>query len=308
MYGFTGEQTDNTGMVFLRARFYGPQWGRFVTADSWPGDYRRPLSLNRWVYTEGNPVNHTDPTGHIPLFEGSNTWNQNGDIDNDDRDLTDWLTREMRADAASAEVDLIRRFNFAGNLSAVCAIVVGTGLTIVTGPGGLIVGGLAGAGATSFKLEGGLAWRDLVKDGARWDFKDQILLEVGNSIRLCNADGCSWFDYSTPGNIFYGYVGRAAGFTSLELHAGATYAQQVDPENVPELNAWHGDQPTDFEAIEVGVEMYRHCGRNTTLTCFQNALKRHLSGMALSAPPANPYYSPYGTTYPVGHFDGDGIP
>ena len=31
-----------------------------------------------------------------------------------------------------------------------------------------------------------------------------------------------------------GYVRRAAGFTSLVLHLGATYAQSVDPENVPQ--------------------------------------------------------------------------
>jgi len=30
------------------------------------GDTNRPLSLNRWMYVEGNPVNLTDPTGHFP--------------------------------------------------------------------------------------------------------------------------------------------------------------------------------------------------------------------------------------------------
>lgn len=30
---------------------------------TWAGDYNRPLSLNRWNYVEGNPVNFTDPSG-----------------------------------------------------------------------------------------------------------------------------------------------------------------------------------------------------------------------------------------------------
>jgi hypothetical protein len=33
------------------------------------GDYNNPLSLNRWNYVEGNPVNFTDPSGFIPCTE-----------------------------------------------------------------------------------------------------------------------------------------------------------------------------------------------------------------------------------------------
>jgi RHS repeat-associated protein len=62
-YGFAGEQADTSGLVHLRARYYSPAQGRFVSRDAWPGDVRRPLSLNRWVYTEGNPVNLADPSG-----------------------------------------------------------------------------------------------------------------------------------------------------------------------------------------------------------------------------------------------------
>jgi RHS repeat-associated protein/CSLREA domain-containing protein len=68
VYGFTGEYTSNN-LVYLRARFYVPEFGRFLTKDSWKGDHNRPLSLDRWIYTEGNPVNFSDPSGkNIPLF------------------------------------------------------------------------------------------------------------------------------------------------------------------------------------------------------------------------------------------------
>jgi len=68
MYGYTGEQTDNTGLVFLRARYYAPTQGRFIQHDAWPGNYQQPHTLNGWNYTEGNPVNHTDPSGHDPSW------------------------------------------------------------------------------------------------------------------------------------------------------------------------------------------------------------------------------------------------
>ncbi len=63
-YGFTGEWTDATGLEYLRARYYAPGVGRFVTRDAWPGDYQRPLSLNGWNYVNANPVNVVDPSGH----------------------------------------------------------------------------------------------------------------------------------------------------------------------------------------------------------------------------------------------------
>jgi RHS repeat-associated protein len=43
-YGFTGEWTDNTGMVYLRARYYDPTIGRFMSKDSWPGNINQPIS------------------------------------------------------------------------------------------------------------------------------------------------------------------------------------------------------------------------------------------------------------------------
>lgn len=65
-YGYTSEYTDPNGVVYLRARHYDPGMGRFLTKDTWDGNYNRPLSLNRWNYVEGNPVNLVDPSGRFP--------------------------------------------------------------------------------------------------------------------------------------------------------------------------------------------------------------------------------------------------
>ena len=63
-YGYAGEWTDASGLQYLRARYYNTGIGRFLTRDTWEGDYNNPLSLNRWVYVEGNPVRYSDPSGH----------------------------------------------------------------------------------------------------------------------------------------------------------------------------------------------------------------------------------------------------
>jgi RHS repeat-associated protein len=63
-YGYTGEQWDaGAGLVFLRARYYEPGVGRFVSKDPFPGYAHNPQSLNRWVYVRNNPVGLVDPSG-----------------------------------------------------------------------------------------------------------------------------------------------------------------------------------------------------------------------------------------------------
>ena len=66
VYQFTGESRDANGLTYLRARYYNSGDGRFISRDTWSGDYKRPLSLNRWGYVEGNPVNLVNPTGMKP--------------------------------------------------------------------------------------------------------------------------------------------------------------------------------------------------------------------------------------------------
>jgi len=47
----------------LRARYYDPQTGSFLSEDSYAGDQMEPLSQNRYTYAENNPVNQEDPSG-----------------------------------------------------------------------------------------------------------------------------------------------------------------------------------------------------------------------------------------------------
>jgi len=63
VFGYAGEQVDATGLIFLRARYYQALLGLFLSRDPWDGDALRPGSMNGWNYTEGNPVNLTDPSG-----------------------------------------------------------------------------------------------------------------------------------------------------------------------------------------------------------------------------------------------------
>jgi len=55
-------------LVYLRARYYAPGMGRFLTRDTWEGGAQFPLSFNRWNYTEANPINNLDPSGKYSII------------------------------------------------------------------------------------------------------------------------------------------------------------------------------------------------------------------------------------------------
>jgi RHS repeat-associated protein len=46
------------------ARMYSPALGTFTSLDSFAGAAQDPLSMNRYLYAEGNPSTFIDPTGH----------------------------------------------------------------------------------------------------------------------------------------------------------------------------------------------------------------------------------------------------
>jgi RHS repeat-associated protein len=62
-FGWTGEQVDASGLVYLRARYYSPGMGRFLSADP------SRAEMNLYGYGAGNPVYYVDPSGYIRQFE-----------------------------------------------------------------------------------------------------------------------------------------------------------------------------------------------------------------------------------------------
>ena len=67
-YRYCGEYYDKeTEEVYLRARYYEPGVGRFITRDTYTGESDEPLSLHLYTYCENDGVNAWDPSGHYKI-------------------------------------------------------------------------------------------------------------------------------------------------------------------------------------------------------------------------------------------------
>ena len=160
-YAYNGESYDSaTGMVNLRARQYEPGVMRFNQRDIIKGDQSAPISLNRYLYCENNPVNYIDPSGKsiAELWNKAKTAVSNGvsavktaaknvvsTVTNTVKSVGNWVNENKKTIAKVAVGAL-----------AVAALL---GITVLTGGAALAVAGSYLATATVFTagfLAGGI--------------------------------------------------------------------------------------------------------------------------------------------------------
>lgn len=67
-FRYCGEYyAKETEEIYLRARYYQPEVGRFLTRDSYTGEEDEPLSLHLYTYCGNDSVNRIDPSGNVNI-------------------------------------------------------------------------------------------------------------------------------------------------------------------------------------------------------------------------------------------------
>jgi hypothetical protein len=56
--------------VYLRARYYDPSTGRFLSRDRYPMRAADTQTVSRYVYVKNNPTNYVDPSGEVSITAG----------------------------------------------------------------------------------------------------------------------------------------------------------------------------------------------------------------------------------------------
>ena len=84
-FRYCGEYYDTeTGTIYLRARYYNPTTGRFISRDSYAGKNEDPLSFNLYTYCHNNPILYFDPSGRflVPIVIDTNNYLENNNEQN----------------------------------------------------------------------------------------------------------------------------------------------------------------------------------------------------------------------------------
>ncbi|MBU1854397.1 MAG: RHS domain-containing protein [Nanoarchaeota archaeon] len=71
---YNSKEEDKTGLLYYGARYYNPETGRFITADTVKGDVLDSQSQNRYVYVKNNPLKYIDPTGNQEMYADRSKW------------------------------------------------------------------------------------------------------------------------------------------------------------------------------------------------------------------------------------------
>ena len=94
IFGYNGRHgvlSDPNGLLYMRTRFYNPDFKRFMSADIIDGSIADSTSLNVYAFVNGNPISLIDPFGLSSRGgEEKNTTETNNDTGNT---TVDWLRK-----------------------------------------------------------------------------------------------------------------------------------------------------------------------------------------------------------------------
>ena len=63
-FGFTGHEYDSeSGLYYMKGRYYDPEVGRFLSPDPAAGHLEIPMSLHPYIYALATPTVYIDPDG-----------------------------------------------------------------------------------------------------------------------------------------------------------------------------------------------------------------------------------------------------
>ncbi|MFB0535680.1 MAG: RHS repeat-associated core domain-containing protein [Anaerolineae bacterium] len=279
-WGFAGEMQDPTGLIYLRARWYDPATGRFLTRDPVPGVPMLPASLNPYVYALNNPVLYTDPSGEfiIPLLLGAA-------IGGGFAAYNYWQAQPCATFPSALSDPAFQRAVGIGMLTGAVGGLIGSGVAILGA--GAFYGGLSGA-IISGAVGGGLA------GGAMEAVRQAVTY---GHVRNPQLIGAAMLSGVVSGGVLsglgYGIRQAARSVWRLPpLQRGTVIHQRLGqnlPQNFPVIDRFANGTATSIKSLDLNAPTYQNIGGLTskvqgyinTLASFPGATRGNI---AITAP------------------------
>jgi len=157
---YCGEyRDDETGLYYLRARYYDPAICRFIQQDAW--DYINlddPLSLNLYTYCVNNPILYIDPSGHS--LKDTLHGMSEAILENITGGFVVWLINKVVRYDTSYSFESEYDYYLGRTAGNVISLAIGVGMTlsgVVTIIGSVVGGAAITVGSGGTLLIGGVA-------------------------------------------------------------------------------------------------------------------------------------------------------
>ena len=288
----------------MGARWYDAQLGRWISADTIVPNPANSQSFNRFAYVYNNPLKYVDPSGHRPCWlfcdtgdvvdkpqtpaftreevaalvseavdDGLVVYTPSASEGGKDRagetpPVVLYIHREMTSNAQSETVGTLQGLNATCPNGGCRFNLVDTLPLLLPAPDPTIEGQFVKA--TAYVIFGAN-----VRHGGPWDPKGYIGDNYGYSQQI----GDSEYYYDVWGNIMFGYLGKASGFSEAELLDGAGTEQigsdlyytmrYVDTSYLPgrksDVSGMRAyDDPYDQVTTQIGIDLWNTYGLEVT--------------------------------------------
>ena len=300
------EWDKHLGLYEFVFRLYDPWAGVWLTREPLPGDAWEPRTWHRYQYAYASPISYYDPygtqtcgfnilTGERECF-GERTgmgWTPTLAAPGAGRpvgatslactppSITVFVWQMMQEAYRSRVAEWIRFLN------QTCYRCAWEGVPLWWP--GVAESYTAAAQADAVSRLGAYAlWAWMVRQGGPWDPKGRIR-EQFHSVYQPLRDGYEYY-YDVWGNVMYGYLGTALGFSETELFEGAGAEQigsdigytimwrdlgRLPRQRIPEAGSLAAfEHPQDRVGIEIGIELWREYGVRFTPEILEEAIVR----------------------------------
>ena len=259
-FGYCGEYYDSeTGLIYLRNRYYDPATSRMLSEDP------ARAGTNWYIYCNNNPVNYIDPTG-LSGIKNDGSYYITHPLDEQLLRLKQEYggASAKRKQEISIEAQNIRNSGTEGIDWSVRADRSLNYYMIDTDITNKLNNLMKTAGDENFWKRfadlnpvtnaaryADFAW--MVRPGGQYDLKSKSEWQ-GKEHFIYNGE-IIWYD--DPGNILYGYLGKAMGFEDLTLLSAAGAVQILTGTSSWDYVSSFFDDPRDQKSIKMGIKRFK---------------------------------------------------